>query len=458
MQNNEENAADYYLSDDDAADDDDDDAAMVPVFWNPHALVYHSMQNERDNLLADAIDASPSPSIVMTQPNRRVNVAAGSQANDVVVVPDGLRFNVYKAILRHPNLFFQFALRLPYPAITALYAIDKEFHFRLNQYSVGLIHDYTRYHAPLASSVFSWIMYPKLCLSDPMLRPMDNRVWLARDVPGFRWVGMVLWREKVVRGILTLLALEGHRVPAAAESALCKFWVLMEKPKTRLREAFVANRAVWSDEEILAMRCVAVKLDMRFTHPISSRGATGLGHLLLTQKSLSVLWDVLRGKTLGYDDTIEMVVKTYLMTDLDTGELPWLQDEEQTDVPEEDWGLLCREGWAAHAKPMRPALDLVFAEGFRRGLNLNKYLLDFALYGVVDGKTGENVPVPRVYRNENTITMPKKGWPLKADVLKVSEMLHATWNKTKALEAEKEMKGKGKGKEKEAGEAMDVSK
>jgi hypothetical protein len=45
-------------------------------------------------------------------------------------------------------------------------------------------------------------------------------------------------------------------------------------------------------------------------------------------------------------------------------------------------------------------------------------------------------------------------------VLKVSEMLQATWNKTKVLEAEKEMKGKGKGKgkEKEAGEAMDVSK
>ncbi|OAL51505.1 hypothetical protein IQ07DRAFT_507477 [Pyrenochaeta sp. DS3sAY3a] len=392
----------------------------------------------------------------MTTPHRRANVAADSEAKDTVavVVTDGLAFNVYKAILRHPNLFFQFALRLPYPAILALYAIDKEFHFRLNQYSVGLIHDYTRYHAPLASNVFSWIMYPKLCLSDPMLRPMDNRVWLARDVPGFRWVGMVLWREKVVRGILTLLATEGHRVPAAAESALCKFWVLMEKPKTRLREAFLTDRKVWSDEEILAMRCVAVKLDMRFTHPIAGHGATGLGHLLLTQKSLSVLWDVLRRKkTLVYEDTIEMVVKTYLMTDLDIATFPWLLDEEQTDVPEEDLGLLCREGWNAHAKPMKPALDMVFAEGFRRGLNLNKYLLDFALYGTVDPKTGENVPLPRLFRKEDTITMPKKGWPLSKDAQKVGEMLRVTWEKKKALEAEKE-----KEKEKGKGKVMDVSK
>ena len=82
-------------------------------------------------------------------------------------------FSVYKAILRHPNLFFQFALRLPYPSIIDLYAIDKEFHYRLNLYSVSLIHDYARYHAPLAGYIFSWVLYPRLCISYPMLRPMD---------------------------------------------------------------------------------------------------------------------------------------------------------------------------------------------------------------------------------------------------------------------------------------------
>ena len=44
-------------------------------------------------------------------------------------------FNIYKSLLQHPNLFFQCALRLPYDSIISLYAIDKEFHYRLNKHT-----------------------------------------------------------------------------------------------------------------------------------------------------------------------------------------------------------------------------------------------------------------------------------------------------------------------------------
>ncbi|KAL6704516.1 hypothetical protein ACN47E_008145 [Coniothyrium glycines] len=321
-------------------------------------------------------------------------------------------FNIYKALLRHPNLFFQFALRLPYPLITSLYAIDKEFHYRLNKYSVSLIHDYTRYHAPAAGYIFSWVLYPELCISDPMLRPMDGRAWLARDVPGFRWVGMVLWRDKVVRGILGVLAREGHRVPRAAKEAVMKLWCVMEMQRGKVREAFLRDEAIWTDGDVLLVQLVLLKLDMLFADSVLGNGACALGHLLLSQKSLSTLWKVLSGRLrLDYDQTTEMVIRTYSMEDLDTDTHPWLDDEVDNGVPEEEWGLLSREGWHVDGARMENAVDMVIIEGIRRGLDVQQYYLDFVLYGYTDVSSGRNLPAVRKWRVNQALTTAKDGWP-----------------------------------------------
>ncbi|KAF9691146.1 hypothetical protein EKO04_010919 [Ascochyta lentis] len=320
-------------------------------------------------------------------------------------------FNIYKSLLRHPNLFFQFALRLPYPTITSLYAIDKEFHYRLNLYSVSLMHDYARYHAPLASRIFSWILFPDLCISDPMLRPMDGRAWLARDVPGFRWVGMVLDRQGVVRGVLSCLGGEGLRVPRVAEAVLGKFWCVMECRSTAMREAFLRDREIWSDDEVLVFQLLLVKLDMRFSDPVLGNAVGELAHLLLTQKGLGLLYDVLTGRVkMDYDMVTDLVVRTYLSEDLDTDTHTWLDDELDNGVPEEEWGLLCREGWHMDGARMDSAVDMVIVEGIRRGLDVQKYYLEFVTYGFVDG-AGANVPVPRVLRQGYGTGVVEMGWP-----------------------------------------------
>ncbi|KAF1847869.1 uncharacterized protein K460DRAFT_277332 [Cucurbitaria berberidis CBS 394.84] len=361
-----------------------------------------------------------TPRILRRHQHRHRNVAAAIWGPDIAsprtpaATSPALKqpFNIYKALLRHPNLFFQFALRLPYPAIIDLYAIDKEFHYRLNKYSVSLIHDYARYHAPLAGYIFSWILYPNLCISDPMLRPMDGREWLARDVPGFRWIGMVLWRERVVKSILTRLAIEGHRVPEGTIGALMKFWCLMEMNTTALRQAFLQDGDIWTNADIINLQLFLVKLDMRFANPILGNGICELSHMLLTQKSLSTLWKILCGKLeFDYDETTEMVVRTYLTEDLDIDDQPWLDDEVDTGVPEEEWGILCREGWQMNGRRMEPAVDMVISEGIRRGLNVHQHYLDFVLYGYVDPCTGRNLPAPRHLRRNNGVVMPREGWP-----------------------------------------------
>ncbi|KAF2022735.1 hypothetical protein EK21DRAFT_82537 [Setomelanomma holmii] len=389
-----------------------------------------------------ASDASPSvtaptandntPQIVTRRRHRRRNVAATVWGNDLPLTPSTAftvaypnttttaahptpaPFNIYKSLLRHPNLFFQFAIRLPLPSMLDLYAIDKEFHYRLNKFSVSLMHDYARYHAPLASYIFSWVLYPELCISDPMLRPMDGRSWLARDVPGFRWVGMVLWRQGVVRGILTELAVAGHRVPAGMEGAVCKFWVVMEVNSTRMREAFLRDTEVWSDQDLLLVQMLLVKLDMRFSDPTVGNGACALSHMLLTQKSLSALWYVLTGKVrLTYDTTTDLVVRTYLTGELDLDALPWLDDEVENGVPEEWWGIQTREGWHSDGGKMESAVDMVIAEGIRRGLHVQQNLLDFVLYGYLE-ENGKNAKVARRWRADRKV-VEKDGWPGKEE-------------------------------------------
>lgn len=334
-------------------------------------------------------------------------------------------FSVYKAILRHNNLFFQFALRLPYSSIIDLYAIDKEFHYRLNKYSVSLIHDYARRHAPLAGHIFSWVLYPQLCISDPMLRPMDERQWLARDVPGFRWVGMILWRQKIVRSILTILSMEGHRVPAACEATLIKFWCLMEMKTTKLRLSFLKDKEIWADADIINFQLLIVKLDMRFSDPILGNGCCQLASLLLSQKSLSTLWKVLSGKLkLGYDTLSSMVVRTYHADDLDAQMHAMFQN--MTDEEEDPLGILAREGWHRDGAKMEHAVDMVIAEGIRRDLHVQKYYMDFILYGFMDERTGKNVPVPRQLRGEKNVNLPSEEWPekkLRDDTIKKMDVL-----------------------------------
>ncbi|KAF2629197.1 hypothetical protein BU25DRAFT_456890 [Macroventuria anomochaeta] len=368
----------------------------------PHILRRH--QHRRRNIAASVWgpELPPPPSTPgISQPASRAT-------SSIFRKPP---FNIYKSLLRHPNLFFQFCIRLPYTSIISLYSIDKEFHYRLNKYSLSLIHDYARYHALLASHVFSWVLFPKLCISDPMLRPMDGREWLARDVPGFRWVGMVLHRQKVVRGILTCLAVEGLRVPNKAFEVLCKFWCVMECKSVALREAFLQDGDIWSDQEILVFQLLLVKLDMRFSDPVLGNGVGELSHMLLTQKGLGILYKVLMGQIrIDYDKATDILVRTYLSEDLDTDTHTWLDDEIDNGVPEEEWGLLSREGWHMDGKRMDSAVDMVIMEGIRRGLDVQRYYLDFVLYGFVDGD-GNNVPVPRMLRQGNGVNVVEVGLP-----------------------------------------------
>jgi hypothetical protein len=382
-------------------------------------------------------EAAPRPSrplvpkVVRRHRHRRRNVAASVWGPQIPMAPhyaDGTPFNVYKALLRHPNLFFQFAIRLPTTTLTDLYAIDKEFHYRFNKYSVSIIAEHASYLAPKvslnsktalksltrlqAAYIFSWILFPELCISDPMLRPMDGRPHLARDIPSLRWSKMVEYRNGVVRGILTDMGIQGLRVPKGTHVALMKFWLLMEMKAMAIRTAFLSDKRVWTDDDILCFLHFLSKLDMCILHPVFVNGMCSLSHMMLTQKSLTPLYHLLIGSlALDYDDASDMMIRTYMSEDLDTDTHTWLDDEIDNGIPEEEWGLLCREGWDMYGERLEPAVNMVMMESIRRDLNPQRYLLDWALYGFFDYDRMENIPAPRKWRREQKVHVPTDPWP-----------------------------------------------
>jgi hypothetical protein len=357
----------------------------------------------------------PHITVLSRQRHRRRNVAATVWGPQLPMAPHklpGLPFNVYKALLRHPNLFFQFAIRLDTEILTELYAIDKEFHFRFNKYSISIIAEHASYHAHEAAYIFSWVLLPDLCISDPMLRPMDGRPHLARDIPSLRWVKMVVHRDSIVRGILTDLGEHGLRVPAGTKVALMKFWLLMEMKRMNLRTAFLSDKKVWTDDELLYLLHFVVKLDMRILHPVFGNGMCALSHMMLTQKTLTELHDLLKSNgDFDYDDGSLMIVKTYPAEDLDIDTHTWLEDEVDNGVPFEQHGMMCREDWHMDGDRLEPALDMVVVEATRRGLQPQRYLLEWTLYGFVDQDTMTNIPAPRKWRHEKAIHVPRETWP-----------------------------------------------
>ncbi|KAK7189003.1 uncharacterized protein CC84DRAFT_1260016 [Paraphaeosphaeria sporulosa] len=354
-----------------------------------------------------------APEILRRHRHRRENVAANVWGPCLPGSDAPLPFSVYKAILRHPNLFFQFAIRLSQKTIIDLYAIDKEFHYRFNKYSTSIIHDFARHHAPQAAYIFSWVLFPELCISDPMLRPMDGRPHLARDIPSLRWTQMVIHRDNVVRTILTILATNGHRVPRETYIVLMKFWLLMEMNNTTLRTTFLADNTIWTNQDLYFFHLFLMKLDMHFNHPVHNHGFIDLSHMLLTQKTLSTLHNVLVGQqTLDYDDLTDMLIRTYHEEDLDLDTNPWLADPEEHGVVADNMGTLSREGWIFEGESMHSPVDLVRIEAIDRGLDIQEYLIDFMMYGYIDPDRKQNVAAPRRWRHEKKILVPKEPWPI----------------------------------------------
>jgi hypothetical protein len=129
---------------------------------------------------------------------------------------------------------------------------------------------------------------------------------------------MVIYRDRGDARNLDLSRAGRPSLPSRDSRHTHEIWLLMEMQTTAMRKAFLCDDKVWTDMDIIFFHLFLVKLDMRLSDPILGNGMCELSHMLLTQKSLSLLYKVLTKKVvLDYDEATDMLVRTYLSEDLD---------------------------------------------------------------------------------------------------------------------------------------------
>lgn len=176
-------------------------------------------------------------------------------------------FNIFEAFLSHTDLLILVVGHLASPDLLNLYAMSAPFHYAMNSNWMTFILASTKRHAPNADKIFPWYCFRRLNMSDPAARisrvldrsnrtsllPQDQKAGGVKikqeeeleraaeelnvrkavaEVPGFRWLKMVTYREAVVREIVGYMAYYGHKLPVLESIEAIKASILLFPSKT----------------------------------------------------------------------------------------------------------------------------------------------------------------------------------------------------------------------------------
>ena len=325
---------------------------------------------------------NPTPSLVLLLPRIANDPPTTSHAISSTT------FNVFNALLKHPELTLEFSKQLDIEDLISLYAISKEFHFLVNGRFTTMILGQSNAKAPESSKTFIFRCYKSLCMRDPARRLNETRPDELRFIPSFRWLRMILFREAVVDDILESLTAEGHRVPKRTRLTIKKIWFTIDISDNARRIGLMYNTTFWSNKDLFLATMFFIKLDMRLTHPSAGNGEIGLRKLLLGQRSLSMLAKVLRREEMRTQvDMLRMIVRFNY-------EPPRHGHMDIMGVPGHEIGKLQYEGWGVRRTKFIQIDELVMREAIKRKLDLQNYYVDMIIYGYINKKTFQDIRTP----------------------------------------------------------------
>lgn len=314
-------------------------------------------------------------------------------------------FNVYHGILLYPELCFHLSSHLPLEDLISLYAICKDFHEIIEARFTTVILSQAITKAPTSSHIFPFRCYGHLCRTDPAARiphpdPEKASLGVARKVPSFKWLRMIIFREKVVHAIMAMFAERGIPLPRRCEQSIKKLWFIMDIPDNARRIGYVHNKQLLTDADLYFAVCFAVKLDMLLHDPAASVRFSLGRRLIMTQPSMSMLLDLLKGEALSSRWDILQEYVRWKYTAPQGQAVP--ENETLFGVPKSEWGVLQKEFWAnerpatSDDEPGMPSENLLrpdqlmLREALKRGLRFSGHYVSFMTYGYVHPKTLEN--------------------------------------------------------------------
>jgi hypothetical protein len=295
-------------------------------------------------------------------------------------------FGFFEALGHYPEVSLAIAKHLHINSFLHLYAMSRDFHIAVDQNLTSCVLDNAKNMAPESAKIFPFTLYAKLLVADPSGRPHPQNPNIIRQVPGLRYLQMIHHRDKTVRDILACLARQGHRTPKDMPNSLKKMWLLMDLSTTRQRVMFMHSRKFFTDMDLYNIQFFIVKLDMRFNDPIDGPADDDMRKLMLGQRGLTPLRNLLRRKAfLTYEEIITCQVRyQYNLRPQDRGWPIW-------GVKPADIGAGHLEGWGQGKLHLMRPDELVVREAVRRGIDLKNHVMLMLLWGYVDPKTGEDI-------------------------------------------------------------------
>lgn len=309
--------------------------------------------------------------------------------------PPGADFNVFQELVKRPELVIIFAKHLRVQELLILYSMSKPFYHIVSSRITTVVMAQALIRAPDSARCFPFRCYEKLCIPDPGMRPhpIPERAMAGelRKVPSFRWLRMICYREMVCHEIMSIMAEDGVGIPAQCQPVLKKIWLLMDIPDNIRRIGLVQNSDIFTDDDLFFALVFFVKMDMRFTDPVTGSGRDGMRRLMMAQPGLTVFWRSLKRLTLRCKlDVVRLFVRwKHEPTAMEAGKTIF-------GIPPEQVGTLQYEGWGETGSRVllqRPD-ELILMESLRRNLKLEESYTDMFLWGYVNPRTLRNLPIP----------------------------------------------------------------
>lgn len=313
-------------------------------------------------------------------------------------------FNIFSGFLLYPELCFALATHLPVKDLISLYAISKDFHVILDTRFTTVMLSQAMTKAPESARTFMFRTYAHLCRNDPAARIPHPNTHLAaqgvsRKIPSFRWLKMVLHREKTIHELMTVFAENGIPLPARCSLALKRLWVMMDMPDNARRIGYLHNKELMTDLDLYFGACFITKLDMFLNDPASGEKRDGLRKLLLGQRSFTTILKVLKRDiwTTRYELMKAWIRYKYHPPHHEAGQTMFGVPGNQVGRGRlEYWGFRTAQQVGHAIAPLMRPDQLIPREAFRRGMRFEKHFLRFLLYGYVRPDTLENYE-PRKY-------------------------------------------------------------
>ncbi|PTB42107.1 hypothetical protein M441DRAFT_136311 [Trichoderma asperellum CBS 433.97] len=310
--------------------------------------------------------------------------------------------DLISVLCQHVELAVELGKHLNDRDVLNLCLANRPFYCTVSGYLLSSIRTWIEYRAPEAGRIFHYQLYARHLVDDP-----QRRTWMAlkqgmntspnkdskiRKVPGLKYLQLVLGRDKYCREILAIMARCGHRMPTTMHHSLLRLWLLMDIATSHQRQSMLRMTHLFKDVDLYNIQMFIIKLGMLFNDPVYGPCKYDLVQLMLGQKGLYKLWQLLTRKKFNkLSEIIELKLR-YDFNFFSEGGY-WLENMlgQIQGIPFREIGQQHKEGWGAgRAHLLRPD-EVIPIEAVRRGLCLDEHLSQMMIWGYFDWKTGENI-------------------------------------------------------------------